>query len=205
MGRLSIIGALVFLPAALRLAPAQSTSPEDLAGGKLLVASRDLSDPNFAKSVVLLVKYDDDGVLGLIINRRSKVAISHVLDDLAGAKERTDLVYSGGPVQSDQVMALLRAHSKPDDSDHVVGDVYLVPSKDALEKALSSAAESSLRVYVGYAGWSVGQLEHEVDLGAWYIFRGDPATVFDSEPDSIWPRLIRQTELQIASARVHQR
>jgi putative transcriptional regulator len=77
--------------------------------------------------------------------------------------------------------------------------VHLVTTKEVLEKTLPSADATRLHVYLGYAGWAVGQLEQEVELGAWYIFRGDAATVFDSEPDTLWSRLIRQTELQNAS------
>lgn len=173
--------------------------PVDLGPGKMLVASRDLPDPNFAKTVILLVQYDNDGVVGLIVNRRSKVPVSRVLEDLAGAKNRPDPVYAGGPVGDSDVFALLRTHRQPEGAKHVCGDVFLVSTKDVLEKTLGTSADSnSLHVYVGYAGWTVPQLEHETDLGAWYIFRGDPSAVFDSDPDTLWPRLIRETELRVA-------
>jgi putative transcriptional regulator len=75
-----------------------------------------------------------------------------------------------------------------------------VSSKDLLQKSFASTVESNmLHVYLGYSGWTEPQLENEVDLGAWYIFRGDAAAVFDSDPDSLWSRLIRETELRIAS------
>ena len=102
------VAVMLCVQGAVRLAPAQSTRPADLGAGKLLVASRDLPDPNFAKTVVLLVQYDDEGVVGLIVNRRSKVPISHVLDSVAGAKARPDPVYAGGPVGRTEVVALLR-------------------------------------------------------------------------------------------------
>ena len=188
-----------FSPAGFQVAAAQSMQPADLGAGKLLVASRDLPDPNFARTVVLLVQYDEDGVVGLILNRRSKVPISQVLDDLEGAKDRPDPVYAGGPVGRTQVLALLRSRKKPDNALLVLEDIYLVSTKDVLQKSLASAVESKmLRVYLGYSGWTGPQLEHEVDLGAWYIFRGDAAAVFDSDPDSLWSRMIRQTELRIA-------
>jgi len=100
-------GVALFLLAALL--PAQSTRPKDLAAGKLLVASRDLGDPNFAHTVVLLVHYHEDGVVGIIINRRTKVPISRALDELKGAKDRSDLIYSGGPVGRADVLALARS------------------------------------------------------------------------------------------------
>lgn len=192
------IAALVLC--AVQLAPAQSMRPADLAAGKLLVASRDLPDPNFAKTVVLLVDYDEEGVLGLILNRRSKVPISRVLDEVAGAKGRTDPVYAGGPVGRAGVLALVRSRRPPGDARRVLGDVFLASSREALEKTLASEAESdTLHVYLGYSGWTKAQLEHELDLGAWYVFQGSVRAVFDADPESLWERLIRETELRIAS------
>ncbi len=182
-------------------APAQSTLPSDLGVGKLLVASRDLSDPNFARTVVLLVQYDDDGVVGLIVNRRSEVPVSRVLEKVAGAQHRTEAVYAGGPVSPTEVLALLRSPKPPDDAKHVVGDVFLVSSKGTLEHAFATAvAADRVHIYIGYSGWTAPQLEHELDLGAWFIFQGNAAAVFDAQPDALWPRLIRETEMRVARA-----
>jgi putative AlgH/UPF0301 family transcriptional regulator len=173
---------------------------DDLAVGKFLVASRDLGDPNFAKTVILLVHYtEDQGAVGLVVNRATDVPISRVFQDFKEAKSRTDPVYVGGPVELNSVMALLRTASKPGNATRVFGDVYLISNKDQLRATMASAAESNVfHAYVGYAGWGAGQLEHEVDLGAWHIMPADAATVFHSDPDSVWPRLIRRTETQVA-------
>jgi len=201
MRLLSIAAAVMLAQAAARTAAGQSVQPADLGAGKLLVASRELPDPNFARTVVLLVQYDDEGVMGLILNHRSKVPISRVLDNIDSAKERTDPVYAGGPVGRTQVLALLRSRSKPQDAKHVFGNIYLVSTKDLLQKTFAAEAEpNTVHVYLGYSGWTVEQLEHEVDLGAWYIFRGDAAAVFDANPESLWPQLIGETELRLASA-----
>jgi putative AlgH/UPF0301 family transcriptional regulator len=174
----------------------------DLAVGKLLVASRDLGDPNFAKTVILLVRYDDDqGAVGLAINKRTDIPLSRAFQDLKEAKGRTDPIYIGGPVELNTVMALLRASSKPEGASRVFGDVYLISDKDLLTQTLASKAEAAVfHAYVGYAGWGPGQLEHEVELGAWHIVPASAATVFHADPDSLWERLIKQTELQIARA-----
>lgn len=199
MRRLGMVAMLLSLGAVAWPAAAQSMRPTDLGAGKLLVASPDLPDPNFAKTVVLLVQYDEDGVVGLILNRRSKVPVSRLLDDVAGAKGRTDPVYAGGPVGRTEVLALARARRPPGDAKRLFGDVFLASSKEALEKCFSSAADAdTLHVYLGYAGWTVPQLEHEMDLGAWYIFQGTVQAVFASDPDALWPHLIRETELRIA-------
>jgi|HubBroStandDraft_1064217.scaffolds.fasta_scaffold00504_4 putative transcriptional regulator len=184
---------------AVSVAGAQSTRPADLAVGKLLVASPDLSDPNFAKTVVLLVQYDEDGVVGLILNRRSKVPISRVLGEVAGAKGRTDPVYAGGPVGRTDVLALVRSRRAPGDAKRVLGDVFLVSTQEGLEKTFASATDAdAVHVYLGYSGWTAPQLANELDLGAWHVFQGSAKAVFDSDPESLWPRLIRDTELRIA-------
>jgi putative transcriptional regulator len=189
--------ALLFLAALL---PAQSTRPKDLAAGKLLVASRDLGDPNFARTVVLLVHYDDDGVVGLIVNRRTKVPISRALEELKAAKSRSDFIYAGGPVGRTDVLALVRSGTNLEEAKHVFGDVYLVASAGLLEKTMTANGADTLHVYVGYAGWTPKQLESEVELGAWFIFSGDAATVFAANPASVWTRLIERTEDRVALA-----
>jgi putative AlgH/UPF0301 family transcriptional regulator len=173
---------------------------DDLRVGKFLVASRDLGDPNFAQTVILLVRYSEDqGSVGLVVNRRTEVPISRVFQDLNEAKNHSDPVYVGGPVELNSVMALLRTASKPENATRVFGDVYLISNKDVLKATLASGVEASVfHTYVGYAGWGAGQLEHEVELGAWHIMPADSATVFHSDPDSVWPRLIRRTETQVA-------
>jgi putative transcriptional regulator len=173
---------------------------DDLAVGKFLVASRDLGDPNFAQTVILLVRYtEDQGAVGLVVNRATDVPISRVFQEFKEAKGRMDPVYVGGPVELNSVLALLKSASKPENGTRVFADVYLISNKDSLKATLASGAEASVfHTFVGYAGWSAGQLQHEVELGAWHIMAADAATVFHSDPDSVWPRLIRRTETQIA-------
>jgi putative transcriptional regulator len=175
---------------------------DDLAVGKLLVASRDLGDPNFAKTVILLVRYDEgQGTVGLVVNKRTDVPVQKVFQDLKEAKGRNDPVYIGGPVELNTVMALLKTATKPEGAAKVFGDVYLIANRDLMTKTLASNAEAAVfHTYVGYAGWGPGQLEHEVELGAWHIMRADAAMVFHADPDSVWPKLIQRTETQIADA-----
>ena len=129
---------LRFWAAFFVLATAAATAQvEQLAPGKFMVASRDLGDPNFAQSVILLMRYDDEqGAMGLIVNRRSDVPVSRLLADLKEAKHRSDLVYLGGPVELSSVLALLRSANKPNDSERVIGDVFLISSKALLQKTL---------------------------------------------------------------------
>ena len=191
----------IWVVAALACAPslgAQSARPKDLATGKLLVASRKLLDPNFAESVVLLVDFQETGVVGLVVNRRTGTPVSRALA-IAEAKSRPDPVYVGGPVEESVVMALARLGANPGGAAQVLGGLYLISTKPLLAKTMaSSLAASAFHVYLGYAGWSGPQLRNEVDSGAWFIFPGDAALVFDPDPGSLWSRLIAKAEMQIA-------
>lgn len=179
--------------------PVQSQNPDDLSVGKVLVASRALGDPNFAETVVLLVRSDANGVVGLILNRRTEIPLSRVLEQFESAKGRSDPVYLGGPVETPAVFALLRSKVKLDGAEHVLDGVYLISTKSVFEKAISGRPDpGALHVYLGYAGWSKDQLRAEVKLGSWFIFQGDAITVFDSAPDSLWRQMIQKAELKSA-------
>lgn len=183
------------------IASGQSTRVNDLDVGKLLVSSRGLPDPNFAESVVLLIQYDKQGAVGLMINRRTKAPISRILEDLNTVKHGSEPVYVGGPVKITAVLGLFRSRKKPDgEVTNILGDVYLFSSKTLLEKTLAaSSGPNDMRLYLGYCGWAVEQLDSEVRRGSWWIFDGNVRLVFDPYPDSVWSRLIARAEQQMAS------
>ena len=194
------VAAGVLLAAAIL--PAQSKRSEDLAVGKLLVTPRDAPDPSFAESVILLVQYDHESAVGLMINRRTTIALSRALHNLKGAGQRSDPVYIGGPVETGTAMALFRSNAKPDSGARVLEKIYLIPSQPALESALAGGKNADdLRVYMGYCGWGPGQLDNEMRVGAWYILEGNAGLVFDPNPDTMWSRLIARTESRVALAR----
>ncbi|HML15420.1 MAG TPA: YqgE/AlgH family protein [Bryobacteraceae bacterium] len=179
--------------------PAQSKNAKELGPSTLLVASRDLADPNFAQTVVLLIHDDAEGVLGLILNRRTEVPLSRAVEGLSAAKGRADPVYLGGPVEISAVFALLNSRVKVNGAENVFGSVYLILSKISLERTISAQPDASnFHVYLGYAGWTHDQLKREVELGAWFIFPADAGTVFDANPDTLWLRMIRKTEQRFA-------
>ena len=186
------------------LLPVQSKNPKDVGAGKLLVASRELADPNFAETVILLIRCDAEGVVGLILNRRTNVPLSQVLEQSEAAKDRSDPVYLGGPVETPAVFALLRSTAKLEGAEQVVGGVYLISTKTVFEKAISERPDPDIfHVYLGYAGWSNDQLRKEVELGSWFVFQGDAGTVFDSDPRSLWRQMIQKTELTLAGSDPH--
>lgn len=197
----------MWLTVALLAAPillAQSKNARDLGPATVLVASRELADPNFAKTVILLVHYDQESVLGLTVNRHTDVAVSRLFEGLKAAKDRADSIYLGGPVEISTVFALLESPAKLKGIDPIFGKTYLISTKEQLEKTVAARPEADVfHVYLGYAGWTNEQLRREVALGMWFIFQADTSMVFDADPDTLWQRMIRRTEQKLALLRVN--
>ena len=182
--------------------PVQSKNAKSLGAGKLLVASRNLGDPRFAKTVILLARYDAQGVLGLFLNRRTAIPLSRALESMKAAKNRSDPVYLGGPVETPAVFGLFQSAAKIEGAEHIFDGVYLITSKPLFAQTLTARPDAGVfHVYLGYAGWTQEQLKKEVELGAWFIFPAEASTVFKADPDSLWREMIRKTELQLARNR----
>lgn len=185
--------ALVIVPLCM---PAKAADP--IAEGRILVADRYLEDPNFAETVILVVRYNRDGAMGLMLNRRTTVSISRVLKPMKEAAGHDDPIFLGGPVESTGVFGVLRTAEKPEGAKQVSSGVYLLEAKESIQKILAgSATSNSFRVYLGYAGWGPGQLESEARQGAWKTIAGNAERIFDRDPDTLWTRLIHEMESQV--------
>jgi putative AlgH/UPF0301 family transcriptional regulator len=193
-----VVGIIVLCGVMSGVLSAQSTKTEDLAAGKVLVMERDAPDPNFAETVIILIHYGPDGVVGLTLNRAASIPVSR-LNEFKGTANRSDPVYAGGPVELDAVTALVRTTNAPSGSIRVAADLYAVQTKRGLEAALkTSKGPDDLRIYLGYCGWTFRQLQNEVKLGSWYIFDRGELFAFDSTPSTLWKRLIDRTGLHVA-------
>ncbi|MBA7700510.1 hypothetical protein ES703_109224 [subsurface metagenome] len=169
-------------------------SRTELAKGNFIVASSDLKDPNFSKTVVLLVEYGWQGATGLIINRPTDVKLSKVLPEIEKLARRKDRVYIGGPVASNWMMMLIVSEIQPEESHHVFGDIYVSSSLALLQRLIDSKnKEERFHVYSGYAVWAPGQLVHEISRGDWLILQADENTVFDKNPSEIWLEMVRRS------------
>lgn len=174
--------------------------------GTLLIAGPGMYDPNFRQSVILLCEHNDRGSMGLVINRPTELVLTEAVHQLSGA-ERDDVIYSGGPVQPDHLLILIRAGWEPPSSHHVFSDVYLgtdlatlrslvsgdEPSETSTEKGSGSGlfSDAAFRGYAGYAGWSPGQLDGELATESWIVVLGDSKWIFDADPKVVWPELMR--------------
>jgi len=169
------------------------------AQGKFLVAGRGLGDPNFAETVVLLVGHSEQGTMGIIINRATKVKVSELLPEIKSLEQRDEIVYIGGPVARRNILLLIQSDGEPVESKLVFGDVYVSSSPELLEQLAGESGEGTpFHVFAGHSGWAPGQLEAELAEGAWHILPASAAAVFDSEPSGVWPKLIDRTNLRYA-------
>lgn len=169
---------------------------DELGAGSFLVASRSLLDPNFDQTVVLLLDYQSEGALGVIVNRPTQVGLGEMVTDMESLVKRSEKVWVGGPVAHWQVVLLVRSADDIEDAERVFEDVHFTASRIVLERLLASDTE--FRAYAGYAGWAGGQLEDEIDRGSWHVLPGDPDLVFDPKPFELWRELITRGEAQWA-------
>lgn len=173
----------------------------DIGPGTLLVAVPGLPDPNFSETVVFVVHHTEDGTMGLVLNRRTDVTVGRLFESIDELRELTLPVFAGGPVARSSAQALVRSPRAIPDGRHIVGEVHIVNSAEALRRRLADEPGTDhFRLYLGYAGWAPGQLEAELDDGAWHVIEGDAAAVFDRDPDTLWRRVIRRTVVQTVRA-----
>jgi len=174
--------------------PWSSASPRDLAKGKLLIASPRAGGPYFYESVVLLLDYEPEGAVGLIINRPTEIDLARLLPDIEALRGRPDRAFFGGPVERERMMVLYRSSEPPPDSRPIVGEIHASGSFETLRKvAESGAAKSSFRAYVGYAGWGMGQLDGEVARGDWLIAPAEASAVFEMDSEKVWREFINRS------------
>jgi putative transcriptional regulator len=160
--------------------------------GILLVARPELTDPNFAETVVLATRHAHGGAVGVILNRPTATTLAEAFPSHAHLRGRPDVVYHGGPVARTTLVIAFRSAERPAQVLPVLDDVYLGVDPGLLMRLLSPPLPPALRVYAGYAGWAPGQLESEIHQRGWYVLEPDAQTIFEMDPRAMWPRLLRR-------------
>ncbi|MFB9522471.1 MULTISPECIES: YqgE/AlgH family protein [Streptomyces] len=178
--------------------------------GRLLVATPALADPNFDRAVVLVIDHDDQGSLGVVLNRPTAVGVEEILAPWAGLAGAPGVVFRGGPVSQDSALGVAVvpgadpagaragawAGGGPMGWRRVHGAIGLV-DLDAPPELLG-AALGSLRIFAGYAGWGPGQLEEELGEGAWYVVESEPGDVSSPRPEGLWREVLRRQRSGLA-------
>jgi putative transcriptional regulator len=171
--------------------------PPDSLAGRLLVATPGvLEDPNFRRTVVLMLEHGEQGALGVVLNRPSETPVLEPFPDWDGYTTSPPVLFVGGPVSQQMIIAL----GKPRDGETPDGWIEVL-TDDAgglgtvdlrREPWLLATQLDQLRVFAGYAGWSSGQLEAEIEAGAWFVADAEPWDAFANDPDGLWRRVLRR-------------
>jgi putative transcriptional regulator len=158
-------------------------------GGKLLISNASLFDPNFRRTVVLIGHHDDEGAVGVILNRPTEVAVDDAAPALAHLVAPGDLLFEGGPVEP-QAAVVIAEFEDPSAAGVVAfGAVGFLP-EEAEPEDLHGVVRA--RVFAGYAGWGAGQLEGELEEDAWIVAGAEPGDVFHEEPEHLWEDVLRR-------------
>lgn len=161
--------------------------------GQLLVATPTLKDPNFDRTVVLLVAHEPGGALGVVLNRATEVPVSDVLGDWSRLARDPAVLFEGGPVQPDSAICLARMRHPVrrmkgfQQISGAVGTIDLSVDPERLRESLTG-----IRVFAGYSGWGSGQLEEEIAGGSWFVLDALPGDAFVDRPDDLWPMVLRR-------------
>lgn len=193
---------------------AQSEEPEDFVApaanrvraGTLLLANTDLMEPTFRRSVIYVVEHNDGGTLGVVLNRPSETAVHNVLPQWSGLVAKPKTMFIGGPVKRDAALSLgsLRVGVDPDGMlglRHVAGRIVMV-DLDA-DPELIAAAVEGLRIFAGYSGWTIGQLEGEIERDDWIVLSALPSDVLVQPGIDLWSRVLRRQPMPMAMLATH--
>jgi putative transcriptional regulator len=152
--------------------------------GRLLLAGPYLYDPNFFRSVVLVLEHTDEGAIGVVLNRPTDVTVLDALPEWAEAVTSPPVVFAGGPVAPGSALALGTSTDGDDDDDPLVGDLAVVD--------LETPADQwrQVRLFSGYAGWAAGQLEAELAEDAWFVLDALPSDIRTTDPENLWSEVL---------------
>ncbi|RYE23766.1 MAG: YqgE/AlgH family protein [Sphingobacteriales bacterium] len=160
----------------------------EIATGKLLIADPFLADANFSRSVVLLCEHGEEGTVGFVLNNNTDIIIGDLLPEISAA---TLVVGQGGPVQTDTLHMIHRIHDVLG-GNKVVDGVYWGGSYETLQAILAgnSYDNDKLQLFVGYSGWSPGQLQEEIEQRSWIVTDFAPHILFETDTDDMWKAAI---------------
>jgi putative transcriptional regulator len=177
---------------------------QEIANGSLLIASPELGDPNFSHSVVLLLRHDDNGAIGVVINRVTSLAPAKIFPELADTLGNyPGKLYRGGPLAPSRLLFLVRGLAAATvNGPEIVDKVFLAADPDSLPQILKlSSGPDEFRMFAGHAEWTAGQLESEVKHGAWRVVPATADLVFSDKPTKLWEQLATRGDQVTADAR----
>ncbi len=196
-----VVVAVIITALIASLATSRNAQATDLTTPSFLVATRELQDPLFVHSVILMVPSTEPPLLaGLIINTPAQKRVRDLFPEVHDLQRPDETTYMGGPVEPDEVSAIFRASSAQSSATRVFDDVYVANGRDAIAAVLKDPRITELRVISGKAQWLHDQLLGEVMAGAWYVIPAKADLLF-SDPKDLWSTLVKGGDLQEAEVR----
>lgn len=175
-------------PALLHADQPEQIPREQASASFLLVASRQMPDPRFQKTVLLITSHGNTGPIGVIVNRPQNIKLDEIFPGYPAAKEFS--LFYGGPVFPRQISYLVRGGDAVAGALTISGNIYLANDMPTLSELLSGKRQyTDLRVMHGLASWAPGQLEYEIKQGGWYVMPLDEAIIFDRPPAEMWQEM----------------
>jgi putative transcriptional regulator len=158
--------------------------------GQILIATPTLLDPNFRRSVVLMLEHNDDGAVGIVLNRPSETPTAKAVPDLSEVVADGDPVFIGGPVSPGSVIALGEFLDPLAVQGPVCGAIGPIEFDEDI--ATLTDRVSRVRAFAGYSGWAPGQLEGEIEEEAWFMAPALPGDIYSDEPLHLWARVLER-------------
>jgi putative transcriptional regulator len=158
------------------------------------LATPPLSDPNFDRTVVYVLEHHEDGAIGLILNRPTEEALTEPLDRWIDLQSAPSSIFAGGPVDTNAMIAMAMTKEVLEDASDLLTPISgVIASTDlSADPAIVGALVETVRVFRGYAGWGGGQLDAEIDEGAWLVLDAEVGDVFSDRPDDLWQDVLRR-------------
>jgi putative transcriptional regulator len=167
--------------------------------GRLLVATPQISDGVFHRSVVLLLHHDSEGAQGVVLNRPMEARVDAVLPMWQEHVTKPGVLFEGGPVGLDSALGIVTV---PGDIEEPMGVKRLFGAMGLVDldtpPVLVMPEVAGLRIFAGYSGWSPGQLEEEIRLGSWYVVDAEARDAFSDSPHDLWVRVLRRQRNHLA-------
>lgn len=164
--------------------------------GRLLVATPILGDPNFDRTVVLLLEHSEDGAVGLVLNRPSETDVAEPLPEWHGVAGAPSVIFVGGPVAQSAVIGLARGGDDAASGWRPLGGGLGIV--DLGDPPPAGTPIEGLRLFAGYAGWSADQLEAEIDARAWWVVDAAPSDALGPDPERLWSTVLRRQRGRLA-------
>jgi putative transcriptional regulator len=180
--------------------PAPTALPQRASlAGQLLVAAPSMGDPRFYQTVIMLVRHDRTGAMGIVVNRplqeRPLAAVLEALGERADAAAGNVRIFAGGPVQPELGFVLHSAEYRRADTLDIDGHVAMTSSREILRDIAANRGPKQSLVAFGYAGWAPGQLEGELKQGVWFTAPADAKLIFEEERERVWESAVtRRTQ-----------